>query len=212
MHFSVIIYCLILPNRWDFIESVRKGASKSEVNDIRDRKVPRKWRYRQQLPVEREKQMTETGDWESEEERISKSKPYAGWISSIVPNSNQLAALGLSIKINIFSIATSYTGLLVIKDLTYALQPHTGLTASCRNKFRDMEEQKKNKEPRCMRCNEIIVSFGRTYCVVLNCFHVTCLLHTCLFLFTLLILHKDEAFWNNYSRPLKMSHFLASLL
>lgn len=35
--------------------------------------------------------------------------------SPIVPNSNQLAALGLSIKINIFSMATSYRGLLVIK-------------------------------------------------------------------------------------------------
>ncbi len=84
------------------------------MRDKRDHTIPRKWRYRQWWPVERE-----GGGIGERGLRIwggrAKSKPYAGWISSIVPNSNQLAALGLSIKINIFSMATSYTGLLIIK-------------------------------------------------------------------------------------------------
>lgn len=57
----------------------------------------------------------ELRDWEAEDGGGAKSEPYAGWISCIVPNSNQLVALGLSIKINIFSMATSNIGLLIIR-------------------------------------------------------------------------------------------------
>lgn len=105
-------------------------ASNREVRDKRESTVPRKWSHGQKRPVEREK-----GGWwrkgiESAEKGRGgvKSKPYVGWISSIVPNSNQLAALGLSIKINIFSMATSYAGLLVIK--VAFLHPAASLTWS----------------------------------------------------------------------------------
>ena len=52
--------------------------------DERDRRIPRKWRYRQYRPVERERGMMEQRDWESEEEEEEEEEGG--------PNQNQMQA------------------------------------------------------------------------------------------------------------------------